>query len=247
MSMNDIELPHVAIYNDPTSGEQDAGVQTMVAALQQQIVNDFGPAWHTGAHVDFVASANKPPADAWVVAVLNNSDQAGALGYHDLTPAGLPLGKVFAGTDRQYNQKVSVTLSHELLEMLGDPWINLTAQSDDGKFYAWEACDAVEADELGYDINGVIVSDFVTPHWFGHGAGPVDFKGHLANPFQLATGGYISVFDPASGQGWQQVNAQEAADLEAALLIHSRPRIGSRRERRFVGRANWVRSTYETA
>ena len=209
----------------------------MVAALQKQVDTDFGPAWHTGAQVDFVASAARPPADAWVVAVLDNSDQAGALGYHDLTPAGLPLGKVFAGTDRQYNQKVSVTLSHELLEMLGDPWMNLTAQSDDGKFYAWEACDAIEADQLGYDINGVTVSDFVTPHWFGHGAGPVDFKQRVTTPFELAAGGYISVFDPASGQGWQQVTARQPAQLSAAELIHSRPRIGSRRERRFVGRS----------
>ena len=96
--MNEVTFPHVAIYNDPSSGEQDADVQAMVAALQKQVDTDFGPAWHTGAQVDFVASAARPPADAWVVAVLDNSDQAGALGYHDLTPAGLPLGKVFAGT-----------------------------------------------------------------------------------------------------------------------------------------------------
>ena len=30
--------------------------------------------------------------------VLDTSDQAGALGYHDVTPQGLPLGKVFAKT-----------------------------------------------------------------------------------------------------------------------------------------------------
>lgn len=245
--MADVTFPTVAIYNDPSSGEKDSDVKPIVAALQQQVDNDFGPAWHTGAQLEFVPSTEKPPSGAWVVAVLNDSDQAGALGYHDLTPDGLPLSKVFAGTDRQYNQKVSVTISHELLEMLGDPWINLTAQSDDGKFYAWEACDAVEADELGYEIGGVTVSDFVTPHWFGHGAGPVDFKAQITNAFQLATGGYISIFDPASGQGWQQAQAPAPTKPAAAQLIHSRPRIGSRRERRFVGRANWVASTYKTA
>ncbi len=245
--MTDLTFPTVAIYNDPSSGEKDADVQAIVAALQTQVTTDFGPAWHTGAHVEFVPSSGKPPAGVWVVAVLNNSDQAGALGYHDLTPDGLPLGKVFAGTDRQYNQKVSVTLSHELLEMLGDPWINLSAQSDDGKFYGWEACDAVEADDLGYEIDGIVVSDFVTPHWFGHGAGPVDFKQHITAPFQLASGGYISVFDPSSGKGWQQVNAQQrTAALAPADLIYARPRVGSRRERRFAGRSSWVNSTYPT-
>src|ERR1700760_2866572 len=152
--MTEVTFPNIVIYNDRSSGEQDAEIEQITAALQTQVDDHFGPAWHTGAHLQFVASADNPPTGSWVIAVLNNSDQAGALGYHDLTPDGLPLGKVFAGTDRQYNQKVSVTLSHELLEMLGDPWINLTAQSDDGKFYAWEACDAVEADELGYEIGG---------------------------------------------------------------------------------------------
>src|ERR1700761_2910444 len=142
-AMTEVTFPTVVIFNDPSSGEQDADVEKMTTALQLQVNNDFGPLWHTGATLQFVASTAKPPGGAWVVAVLNNSDQAGALGYHDLTPDGLPLGKVFAGTDRQNGEHVSVTLSHELLEMLGDPWINLAAQSDDGKFYAWEACDPV--------------------------------------------------------------------------------------------------------
>jgi hypothetical protein len=246
--VTDVTFPTVVVYNDRSSGEQDTDVEKIAAAMQSQIDTDFGPAWHTGAKIDFVPSSGSPPTGVWVVAVLDNSDQAGALGYHDLTPDGLPLGKVFAGTDRQYGQKVSVTVSHEVLEMLGDPWINLAAQSDDGKFYASEACDAVEADNLGYPVDGVTMSDFVTPHWFGHGAGPVDCKQRIANAFELAAGGYISVFDPASGQGWQQINAQQnAAKLSPAELIHSRARVGSRRERRFTGRANWVVSSYTTS
>jgi hypothetical protein len=239
-------FPTVAIVNDPTSGEKDADVKRIVAALGKQLLNDFGPAWHTGAHLKFVDSKSKPPAGAWVIALLDSSDVAGALGYHDLTPAGLPLGKVFAGTDRQYGQKVSVTLSHELLEMLSDPWISLTAQADDGRFFAWENCDAVEADGLGYTIDGVTVSDFVLPAWFGHGSGPVDHQGHLSHPLELAPGGYISVFDPQSGQGWQQVTARAAGSLSAANRFAARPKVGSRRERRFAGRSQWVLSTFET-
>lgn len=239
-------FPTVSIVNDPSSGEKDADIKRIVAALSKQLANDFGPVWHTGAHLHFVDSKSKPPIGTWVIALLDSSDVAGALGYHDLTPAGLPLGKVFAGTDRQYDQKVSVTLSHELLEMLSDPWISLTAQADDGRFYAWENCDAVEADGLGYDIDGVTVSDFVTPAWFGHGAGPVDHQGHLTRPLQLAPGGYISVFDPQSGQGWQQVTRQATGQTPADRFA-GRPRVGSRRERRFVGRQAWVHSTYETA
>src|SRR6266581_3514657 len=97
-------------------------------------------------------------------------DFAGALGYHDLTKQGLPLGKVFAGSDMKLGYNWTVTASHELLEMLADPDINLTAFVQDsdtsGILYAYETADACEADEYGYKIDGVLVSDFVFPSWF---------------------------------------------------------------------------------
>jgi hypothetical protein len=238
-----LTFPTIAIVNDQSSGVADADVQTWIAAIATQLRSDFGPAWATGAHLRFVGQGQKPPLGVWVIVLLDNSDQAGALGYHDLTPDGLPLGKVFAGTDRQYGQQVSVTLDHELLEMLADPYINRCAQADDGCFYALEVCDPVEADGLGYQVDGVQLSDFVTPHWFGNGAGPVDHLGHITDPFRLAAGGYISLFDPAGGHGWIQHTAETMKT--AAEHAYARPRVGSRRERRFTPRYQWVRSTYQ--
>jgi hypothetical protein len=257
--------PTLAVVNDQSSGVPDQNALDMVKAIEHQVLWDFGPRWGAGAHFVFVPVGHKPPAGAWTIALLDSSDQAGALGYHDLTPEGLPLGKVFAGTDRQYGSNICVTLSHEVLEMLADPWIDLSAYSDDGKFYGWEACDAVEADELGYQAgNGLQVSAFVTPAWFGHGPGDVCYPaGRVTKPFELAPGGYTSLFDPSNGQGWQQVTAQRHPNElpegvlspaaseqrprqdEALRLFRSLPRIGSRRERRIRGRSNWVRSTYE--
>jgi hypothetical protein len=37
------------------------------------------------------------PPKTWLIGVFDNSDQAGVLGYHDLTEDGLPLAKVFVG------------------------------------------------------------------------------------------------------------------------------------------------------
>ncbi len=97
----------------------------------------------------------------------------------------------------------TATLSHELLEMLADPWINWCATGNDSKIYALEVCDAVEADDLGYDIDGVRVSDFVTPAWFEPTcADRLDFKKHVSKELELAElelarGGYISILDPA--------------------------------------------------
>jgi hypothetical protein len=234
--------PNIAIVNTPSSGVSDELASEWTNAVAKQVVNHFGPIWHTYADLNYYPSTAKVPSGMWVVSLLDTSDQAGALGYHDLTPDGFPLGKIFAGTDRQYNQSTSVTLSHEVLEMLGDPYIDSAAQASDGKFYALEVGDAVEGDQYGYLIDGILVSDFVTPFWFGGSRGPsdkFDFMGHTTSPLQLISDGYISVFDPASSQGWTQITAQNFP-----IQPHQVPKVGSRRERRFRGKANWSRSTY---
>jgi len=124
------------------------------------------------------------------------------LGYHELSSHGTPLGKVFAGLDMRLGTSWTVTLSHELLEMLADPWINWCAQSPDGKIYALEVCDAVESDESGYEIDGVLLSDFVTPAWFEPTeADRVDFKQRVSCTLELAPGGYMSIFDPGKVGG----------------------------------------------
>lgn len=105
----------------------DGQVQSAVPALQTQMHRDFAPVWGIDADLVFVLTGQQPAANAWWLVILDNSDQTGALGYHDLTPQGLPLGKIFAGTDLQYGEQWTVTASHELLEMLGGPDINLTA------------------------------------------------------------------------------------------------------------------------
>ncbi|PYT96210.1 MAG: hypothetical protein DMG38_24650 [Acidobacteria bacterium] len=110
----------------------DNDVHPVVDALQKQVDNDFGPAWGVDAKLNFVPQGGAPPAGSWWLLMLDDSDQAGALGYHDLTSKGLPLGKVFAATDLKFGANWRVTTSHELLEMLADPNINLTVfiQSD---------------------------------------------------------------------------------------------------------------------
>jgi hypothetical protein len=117
--------------------------------------------------------------------------------------------------------------------MLADPWINWCAFGDDSKIYALEICDAVEDDKLGYEIDGVLVSDFITPAWFEPTcADRIDFNKHLSKQLELARGGYISFFDPSSG--WTQINAKGEGG----------PRIppGSRRQRRKLIRPAWRNS-----
>jgi hypothetical protein len=235
----------IAVINSSTVLE-DAQVEAAVADLQTQVHRDFAPAWGIDADLAFVPRGAEPKANMWWLVVLDDSDEAGALGYHDLTNAGLPLGKVFAKSDLESGNSWTVTASHELLEMLGDPDINLTAfvQKGDttGTMYAYEVCDAVEADKLGYTIGHTLVSDFVFPSWFEsfHKTGSVqfDYCKKVKKPFHLLEGGYIGVFDVRSGTGWHQLTAEETA-----FRYDMRARVGSRRERRRVPREHWMMST----
>lgn len=237
----------IAVINASTT-LSDQEVQVAVPALQKQVSRDFAPAWGIDATLSFVPTGGSPAAGSWWLTILDNSDQAGALGYHDLTPAGLPVGKVFAATDANYGLSWTVTASHELLEMLGDPDINLTAfvqpDATTGRLYAYEVCDACEDDSLGYQIDGVTVSDFVYPAWFesfrAKGSTQFDHRSRIDTPFQLLPGGYIGVFDVSAGTGWTQLTADKSPRYA------SRPHVGSRRERRRTPREQWLRSTPET-
>lgn len=231
----------IVVINESTVC-QDAEILAAARAIQTQVTRDYSPIYGMNANVTFLPKGVKPPPGQWLVVILDDSDQAGALGYHDLTSAGLPLGKVFAKADKRAGDSVSVTLSHEILEMLGDPFINLTAQMGDGKFYAYEMGDAVEADRLGYQILGVQVSDFVLPAYFqpmivGR---PFDFMGHLKGPCpSLMPEGYASVYDPVKGQ-WSQITAELAS---VKTKLKARPPLGSRRFRRTVPLGERILST----
>ena len=54
-------------------------------------------------------------------------------------------------------------LSHELIEMLEDPTLDVRYMHD-GSTWQREIADPVEG--LGYRLDGVYVSDFVTPQWY---------------------------------------------------------------------------------
>lgn len=221
----------------------DEEAARVVAALSLQVARDFAPAWGVYAELIFTPKGGVIMEGAWQLIILDNSDQAGALGYHDLTRQGMPIGKIFAKTDIDFGLAWSVTASHELLEMLIDPSINLTAFVEDEKgprLYAYEVADAPEDDQFGYQIDGILVSNFVYPAWFEGFWKPdetkFDHRGLIHNPFELLPGGYISMYDIRSGNGWQQLTA-EKKNLKA------RAPIGSRRERRRIPRDQWVAST----
>jgi hypothetical protein len=225
---------------------KDEEVTAAMSSLQTQISRDFAPAWGIDAELSFAGHESaKPPDGTWWLAILDDADQASAYGYHDVTNDHLPLGKVFAATDIKNGKQWTVTASHELLEMIVDPEINLAVleQGDPstvGMLYAYEVCDPCESEAHGYQIDGVLVSDFVFPAWFqgsrARNSAQFDFCKHIHEPFELAAGGYIGTLQLANGCGWQIKKAPEAKG------ILQRGNVGTRRERRQTRRDLWQSS-----
>src|SRR5881409_4414320 len=186
------QVPTIACFNKATAS-LGVSFDRLIAALQTFVDDYFVPVWGTPAKLLKTTTFRK---GAWAMAFLDDADVAHALGYHDLTPDGLPFSKVFVKTTLAAGQKVSVTACHELAEMLVDPAINLCSTGPKGLIYAYETADAVEEEE--FNIDGVAMSDFVYPAWFEGfrkaGSAQFDHLKKVKKPFQILKGGYMSVF-----------------------------------------------------
>jgi len=182
------QIPTIACINKATT-PLGVDFDKLIAALQRFVNESFAPVW--GTHANLV-KAKDFLAGGWAMVFSDDADVAQALGYHDLTPDGLPLSKVFVKTTLADGQKVSVTACHELAEMLVDPAVNLWAEGPKNTLYAYEMSDAVE--EIEFDIDGIAMSDFVFPSYFEGFRKPkstqFDFCKKVTRPFQILPGGY---------------------------------------------------------
>jgi hypothetical protein len=71
-----------------------------------------------------------------------------------------------------------------------------------------EVCDPCEDASYSYTANGVMVSDFLTPHYYdpvGSAGVQYSFTGAIPGPRQVLPGGYLSWHDPVSDHWWQAV------------------------------------------
>ena len=195
--------------------------------LQTQVTEHFQPLWGIGASVEFFPR-RRVPQNYMRLVLLDTSDEADYLGYHDLTPSGRAQSKVFC---KGIGKKWTVTASHEILEMIADRYVNKAATLElpggGMRLYSIEVCDPVQ--EQTYFIGHTEVSNFVTEAWYyppQRKWSMYDFLKKLKAPFTLARGGYISVYTFGDGKGWHDLTRSEEQHMM------KRPRVGSRRERR---------------
>jgi len=230
----------IAVINE-SKHIDDTAINEMLPIFAKQWNRDLVPAWRVDpAELVFIARGHSPPDRAWWLVWLDDADQADALAYHDLTDEGQPISKVFVQTIRADHASESVAATHELCEMAVDPTINLAAQDPQSAFWAYEVADPVESDNYGYEIDGLRLTDFVLPSWYGfeHAARPFDFCRHCTDAFQILPGGYAQRY---ASHGWQQITTREAS--KPKILT---PPPGSRRDRRHRGRGRWRRSERRT-
>jgi hypothetical protein len=186
--------PTISIVNRSRT-VSDADIKRNLHALQKQITRDFEPAWGWGANLRFEV------AKFDMKMVIRDRNKSGDLGFH--IEGGKPVGYVYAQDDIGQEGEYTSTFSHELLEMIADPNVNLYATGPfrlKGRhrlgFFAFEVCDPVH--ENYYKIDGVRVQDFVLPEWFEEyhkkGSMKMDHMGVIDAPFMLAEGGYIDVY-----------------------------------------------------
>ena len=185
----------VALINQTGGGAvPPAKLDQYAAALQRQVNNHLAPAWNVRADISVLDAGAVIPQGTLPLNIVNAL--AGRAGVH-ANDQGQPSAEVVNG------DQLSITLSHELLEMLVDPSGTRVIQAADldpysGRqqvAYLVEVCDPCAV--FSYDIDGVQVSDFVLPSFYDPNAtGKVDFADFLAGPLSVPRGCYISWLDP---------------------------------------------------
>ncbi len=248
---------NLMIANISTSID-DPTMASVAAALGVQVSRDFGPEWSVAASVSSTRLAlggAQAPINTATDAIIYIGDAAqdptvgvgNAYGYHFDNYGHIPYGFVFLDVCAKYGDVWSATLSHEVLELLGDPTAatTVTGPAPQGAssaaanvFYALEVCDPTQGDT--YVIDGVVVSNFVTKTYFNMAGGSVrtNFLSLALAPFGLRPGGYLQYQDDAGAhQVWgSQVSAQRIAGQ--ALLDGYRR--NSRREKALLKRRKRV-------
>jgi len=194
----EFKFPTVAFISK-TDEVRESELVDIIDALRLQLERDFAPVWGYSAKLKL---AEMPENGDWQLVFLDDAEAAGMMGYHGLDLNGEPLAKAFVKSAKRAGEKISVAASHELLEMLIDPSAQLWAQGNDGLFYAYEVCDAVEEEIYPIGEKKLEVSNFVYPTFFEswHADKSVEFDQlkRVIRPFQTLESGYQIVNNGAS-------------------------------------------------
>lgn len=220
--------PHVALVSDSPSVTL-ADISPIAAAIQKQVTRDFGPVWGINATVDAFEKLESVPVDYWPVIIKDDINQPGAAGFHT-DDKGQPLSLI------QADPGWELTASHEVLEMLADPFGNRTlagsvppnSPEPVSRFnrvtYLVEVCDPCESEQFAYNVNGLKLSDFITPHYYdpnGSTGMQYSFRGNVKEPHTVLADGYVSFGNPVDNRWYQVVVKNGKNQIRDLGIIHT--------------------------
>ena len=196
----------------------------VTAAFQTQITRDLAPLWHVDATVSAFTSIDDVPLGHWVIFLKESIGEGDELGFH-LDSHNQPYALV------AYDESWTLSLSHEILEILVDPSGNrlVPGPSVDPKHphhrvrYLLELCDPCEDSAYSYTIDGVVVSDFITPHYHDPqdtSGARYSYTGALRFPRDVLPGGYLTWEDPVLGE-WYQLNVVQRRAIKKLYAIEN--------------------------
>lgn len=197
---------HIALVSE-TKNVSTREVNRVAAALQRQVIRDFGPIWDIRATVSAFAELEDVPIGYWPIIVMDDIQVPEAAGVH-ADKDGQPFALV------QLSDSWSLTASHECLEMLADPFGNRLIPGQSPKKgqgrveFLVEVSDPSEAETYAYTVNGILVSDFYTPNYFDPITAPgvrYSYTGAIKKPRQVLKGGYLSWHEPKTDHWWQLI------------------------------------------
>lgn len=177
-------------------------IAKVAAAVTRQVNDHLSRFWPVRASISAFAQQSDVPLGYWRVSVIKGRPEC-VLGIHR-SKNGEPFALV---SDEDH---WSIAISHEVLEMLIDPTLsnfragNLPNGGPRVNFLV-EICDPCQSS--AYPVNGVAVSDFVTPAYFDPdlsgppaSEGGYSFQGSISKPRTVAPGGYLVWLNPTDDQ-----------------------------------------------
>jgi hypothetical protein len=236
-----VPLTHNIAIVSLTSDVSTRTLLQVTAAVQKQVSRDFIPLWGIPATVDAFVDLLDVPNDYHPIIIFSDAERlAGSVealigevpaarlldAFERDNVAGIHLNgftrQPFALVEAQ--DAWTVTLSHEVLELLADPWGNhLVAaahpfDSSQRVKYLVEICDPCLS--YWYPVNGVPVSDFYTPRYFdpvGFSGVRYSYTGAIRRPREILEGGYISFLNPRDSGLYQVQYGSEEPTLLVGL------------------------------
>lgn len=167
----------VTIYvNNQSSFSQDR-LNVIVSAINNQLSKDLKPTWGIDAQL-LLGTGQKQLTIVEDFAVSFPRAYGLATGFHSTGSQG------FVGLKDCENEAVfSITISHEVLEMLANPNVQRNGN---------ELCDPCGSRTASYfheEFTGVYLSDFVLPNFYiPNSSGPYDYTGKITAPLTPMAG-----------------------------------------------------------